>query len=146
MKGDNLYFSGVKNWRHIIVKVHPLIQPTALHYIPQKFNHLRGIGCWGDHFFVLDSDDHQVLKYDRNWHFVDKIHGDCLDGPHGMFVSEEHLFVCSSGNSRICILGHELEHDFEIPIVSPRGIVLFMGKYFVTCPADDGGKIVILYT
>ena len=112
------------------------------------FEYIRGI-YWSNtskSFFVLDSTNHQLLKYGSDWTPLRQTYqDDYLHNPFGMFINENEskVFVCDTSNDRICVLDKDLNHIcYILGITSPKDITYFQGKYFVT--SRGNGQIVVL--
>ena len=106
------------------------------------FKHIRGIAKGGEHFYVVDSLNRRVLKFDSMWNPLRRtshkstINGPVLSEPYGIYVNGEYVFVCAHRNKKICIFDHELNLCYSIKHrhleSGPTDITYFDGKFFVT--------------
>ena len=106
------------------------------------FKHIRGIAKDDKHFYVVDSLNRRVLKFDSMWNPVRRTSRGCtkdgfvLSEPYGIYVHGEYVFVCARRNQKICIFDHELNLRYSIKHhhleSGPIDITFFDGKFFVT--------------
>ena len=105
------------------------------------FKHIRGIAKYDEHFYVVDSLNRRVLKFDSKWNPVCRTsrrstkNGLVLSEPYGIYINGEYVFVCARRSKKICIFDHELNLRYSIKHrhleSGPIDITFFDGKFFV---------------
>ena len=105
------------------------------------FSPVRGIGrdALGN-FYVVDSVNSRVLKFDENFNPMQKTSDKCdtINDSFGILVEANRILVCAKRDNQICILNHNLDllckikprtHD---PIHDPLDITKIDENYFVS--------------
>ena len=102
------------------------------------FENMQGIGgIEREYFYVVDNTNNRVLKFDWNWNHRQTtsktVGGTLFNSPYGILVTGSNIFVCDTGNNRICIFDHTLNFvgDISCNNLPTTDIAFFKDKYFV---------------
>ena len=102
--------------------------------------------------YVSDTDNNRVIILDYAYKFKGAIDYfsstttdfDRLKGPQGLFIYEDYIYVCDSGNSRIVIFNRS-DYSFYKIIERPETALLGEGAYTPkACAVDKYGRVYIV--
>ncbi|CAI8042478.1 hypothetical protein GBAR_LOCUS23575 [Geodia barretti] len=142
--GNKIYYSCCEKYTNKpdeLYTIH-ICKPDGELMILGGFKHIRGIAKYGKNFYVVDSLNRRVLKFDSKWNPVSRTsrrstkNGLVLSEPYGIYINGEYVFVCARRSKKICIFDHELNLRYSIKHhhleSGPIDITFFDGKFFVT--------------
>ena len=110
---------------------------------------MRGIAKNEDnHFYVVDSGNNRVLKFDDHWKPLRITNTELkedghvfINHPFGLYVTSDFVFVCAKRKSEICIFFHNLDHYCDIPhLINVTDVTMHDGRFFAT---TKGGIVVL---
>ena len=149
---ENLLFCSVGEGRDSVLQVFERSETTLKRKC--KITGLRtprGVAFDEHHIYLVDSGNNQILKFDKNGHFVQKLLWS-FTLPRGIAVALEWIFVCDTGKNRIVILDKSFKNGFEVInksiLESPHDIACLcnsdLPQQYDLYISNSDGKIIVL--
>ena len=104
--------------------------------------------------FIADAGANCILLLDQYYHYVGKIDSfvneqgvsDDFAGPQGVYVTDDYIYVCDSGNARIVMFEKEGSHKFVKTVQKPVSNLIESDAIYtpVALAVDEYGRLFIV--